>query len=251
MTCQIKNNCWLAADWPAPTHIHAGTTIRGNVAEQSNKRPYGGLNLAQHVGDSTSVVNTNRKTVSAHLELKSEPIWLDQYHSSDIISIDSIPNNLKADGAYTTRKNRVCSVLTADCVPILICDESGSKVAAIHAGWKGICHGIIENAIKKISTSTSIMVWIGPCISAEFYEVGNDVYNGCISHLTLLESAFTAGRPRHWQCDLSKIVKIIFKNEGVGAIYECSLCTYKMDNLFYSYRRDGVTGRTGSLIWME
>ena len=250
MTYQIKDNCWIAADWPAPKHIKAGTTVRGYDHGYS-KAPFNSLNLAQHVGDDPSIVNTNRKTISESLELMSDPVWLDQCHSSKIVCIDTTPNNFEADGSYTTKKNHICTVLTADCVPFLICDDKGLKIAAIHAGWKGICHGIIENALKAFSDYKSIMVWIGPCINSEFYEVGNDVYNACISHLNLLEGAFTPGRQGHWQCDLSKIVRIIFKNVGVGAIYECGLCNYKMDNLFYSYRRDGITGRTASLIWME
>ncbi len=247
MTRQI-NNLWLWADWPAPKHVRAGTSIRTGGHSQA---PYNDLNLAHHVGDEPGNVKNNREIIFNYLELKSEPIWLDQTHSSNIISIDAAPENQKADGSVTTRQNKVCAILTADCVPVLFCNNNGTKIAAIHAGWKGICCGIIENTIKEFSEPETILAWIGPCISSEYYEVRRDVYMGCLNHSASLKSAFNQINEDHWYCDLTNIVKIILKNTGVGAIYECGLCTYKMEELFYSYRRDGNTGRTASMIWME
>jgi purine-nucleoside/S-methyl-5'-thioadenosine phosphorylase / adenosine deaminase len=243
-----KNNLWLAADWPAPKHIRAGTSIRTGG---HSKKPYDELNLAQHVGDNSTDVNKNRIILNDHLKIKSEPIWLNQSHSSNIVSIDNTPENRDADGSFTTKRNKVCTILTADCVPILFCNEEGTKVAAIHAGWRGVCGGIIENAIKVFSDPETTLVWIGPCISNEHYEVGTEVYESCLNHSPLLKKAFQPTNIDHWQCNLVKIVKIILKNAGIGAIYECSLCTYKMDELFFSYRREGNTGRTVSMIWME
>jgi len=247
MTKQI-NNLWFCADWPAPKQVHAGTTLRFGGHSQT---PFNDLNLAHHVGDVSANVYKNREIIINHLELQSEPVWLDQTHSSNIISIDNMPENRKADGSFTTKQNKVCTIMTADCVPVLFCNNNGTKIAAIHAGWKGICRGIIENAIKTFSGPESILAWIGPCISSEFYEVGEDVYAGCLNHSSSLKSAFNQTNKDHWYCNLANIVKIILKNAGVGAIYECGLCTYKMNKLFYSYRRDGNTGRTASMIWME
>lgn len=247
MTQQI-NNLWLWADWPVPKHVRAGTSVR--IGGHS-KSPYNELNLANHVGDDSANVKKNRETLSHHLELPSEPIWLNQTHSSDIISIDTIPENNDADGSFTRKQNNVCAIMTADCVPILFCNKDGTKIAAIHAGWRGICGGIIENAIKEFSESETILTWIGPCISSEHYEVGKDVYDGCLNHSNLLKNAFKQTSTNHWHADLAKIVRILLENAGVGAIYECKLCTYKMDDLFFSYRRDGNTGRTASMIWIE
>lgn len=245
---QQQNKLWLWADWPAPKHVRAGTSLRiGGVSEN----PYSDFNLANHVGDKPDNVKTNRETLIRHLNLQEEPVWLNQTHSSSIISIDSDSSNRNADASYATTKNRICAVMTADCVPLLFCNKEGTKVAAIHAGWKGICNGIIENAIQIFSNPDTILVWIGPCISADYYEVGNDVYDGCLNHSKMLKSAFKPNRSHHWHADLNKIVKILLENSGVGSIYECGLCTFEMDNLFYSYRRDGMTGRTASLIWME
>lgn len=245
---QPTNKLWLWADWPAPKHIRAGTSIRTGG---HSKRPFNDLNLAQHVGDDPVDVKKNRETLINHLQLQSDPIWLNQTHSSNIISIDTTPENRDADGSFTSKHNKICAILTADCVPVLFCNENGTQIAAIHAGWKGICGGIIENAIKTFSKPETMLVWIGPCISSEHYEVGNDVYEGCLDHSILINSAFNQINDDHWHCDLTKIVRILLKNEGIGAIYECNLCTYKMDELFFSYRREGNTGRTASMIWME
>jgi len=247
MTKQSEN-FWLWADWPIPKHVRAGTSLRNGGISQP---PYNELNLGLHVGDDQKKVLYNRETLSQYLKLRSQPVWLDQEHSTNIISLDDHTKEAPADGSYTTTKNNTCTIMTADCVPILFCNAAGTKVAAIHAGWKGICNGIIENAVNLFSNPDTVFVWIGPCISGKYYEVGKDVYEKCLEHDMTLESAFTQRNQDHWLCELAEIVKIILKKSEVGLIYECGLCTYKMDKLFYSYRREGVTGRTASMIWME
>jgi len=247
MTRQTKN-LWLDAKWPVSKNIHAGTTIR--TGGDSNK-PYDELNLALHVGDAPEKVEKNRATLSKHLMLKSDPIWLNQIHSSNIISLDTQPENFDADASMTTKQNKICVVMTADCVPILLCNQVGTKIAAIHAGWRGISNGIIEKSIKAFSRPQSILAWIGPNISNDHYEVGKEVYDDCLKHEKSLKKAFNQTNAVHWQADLTKMTKILLKKAGVGSIYECGLCTYKLDELFYSYRRDGNTGRTASMIWME
>lgn len=242
------DNLWLWADWPAPRHVRAGTSLRsGGISFP----PFNKLNLGLHVGDDAKDVVENRNILSRHLNLSSDSIWLDQLHSTNIISLDDQNIDTSADGSYTTKKNNACTIMTADCVPILLCNAAGTKVAAIHAGWRGICSGIIEKAVNLFSNPDTLYVWIGPCISNDYYEVGRDVYEQCLDHEASLKSAFTQKSEEHWYCDLVKIVKIILNISGVGLIYECGLCTYKMDKLFYSYRRDGVSGRTASMIWME
>lgn len=242
------NKLWLWADWPSPEHVRAGTSIRPGG---HSTIPYDTLNLAQHVGDNPIDVKKNRDTLINYLELQSDPIWLNQTHSSNIISIDTPPENREADGSFTTKQNKVCSILTADCVPILFCNKDETKIAAIHAGWKGICSGIIEKATKVFSEPETILVWIGPSISNEHYKIGKDVYESCLNHSTSLKSSFNQVNIDHWYCNLTKIVKNILKKSGIGAIYECNLCTYKMNELFFSYRRQDKTGRTASMIWME
>jgi YfiH family protein len=247
MTYEIKSS-WIKADWPVPENIHAGTSTRvGGIS----RTPYDELNLALHVGDTPENVITNRQYLTKYLNLPSKPVWLEQTHSSNIISIDASCEHVIADGSYTTVQNKVCAIMTADCVPILFCDANGTKIAAIHAGWKGIYGGIIEKTINGFSNPESLFVWIGPCISAQYYEVGKDVYQKFIHYSTSLKIAFKQTSECHWYCDLVNIVKIILENSRVASIYECGLCTYANDSLFYSYRRDGNTGRTATLIWME
>lgn len=243
-----ENKIWIEANWPAPKHVRAGTSLRTGGHSQE---PYDELNLAFHVGDNPENVKKNCNTLTQNLGLQSSPVWLQQTHSSKIICINNVPENLEADASYTTKRNKVCSVMTADCVPILLCNDGGTKVAAVHAGWKGICAGIIENSIKPLTPSESLLAWIGPCISAKYYEVGRDVYESCTNHSKFLEKAFEQCDENHWHCDLVKIIKILLENCGVGAIYECNLCTYENASLFFSYRRDGKTGRSASMVWME
>ena len=161
MTKKIEN-FWLKANWSAPNNIKAGTTIRTGGYSHP---PYNESNLSLNVGDDPKKVEKNRHAILTNLGINNEPIWLEQKHSKKILSIDKTPKDLNADGSYTTKKNKVCIVTTADCVPILFCNDEGTKVAAIHAGWKGICRGIIENAVKNFERPESIFVWIGPCIS--------------------------------------------------------------------------------------
>ncbi len=247
----INNNkqaLWQWADWPAPNHIRAGTSFRiGGFSHP----PFNGLNLAQHVGDDPSCVIQNRKALSDCLALKAEPVWLNQTHSKRIICLDENIANNHADGASASRPERVCAILTADCVPILFCDKGGHQIAAIHAGWRGICGGIIENALQQYPDPSDLLVWIGPCISPAHYEVDQSLYNACIAHLAILKDAFLAKDAKHWYCNLTDLVKIILKNNGVMAIYQCNLCTYEQSDLLYSYRRDGKTGRCATMIWME
>ena len=242
-----QNKIWIKANWPAPNHIKAGTTIR--MGGHSNF-PYNELNLGLNVGDNIKDVEKNRLKLKTFLNLPNDPIWLDQTHSKKILPVDNAPIDLTADGSYTAQKNKVCVVTTADCVPILFCDTEENKVAAIHAGWKGICNGIIEDAVKIFSPSKSIIVWIGPAISQRYYQVGEEVYCSFLERSISLENAFKKNG-KDWYCSLCKIVKIILNDLDITEIYECGLCTYEMNNLFFSYRRDGKTGRTATMIWIE
>ncbi|MCG8378936.1 MAG: peptidoglycan editing factor PgeF [Proteobacteria bacterium] len=239
---------WLSAEWPAPDHIHAGISLRhGGI---SNK-PFNGLNLAKHVNDDIEAVNKNREKIKQILGIDSEPVWLNQTHSNKIISLGKLTDNFDADGSISSTQKIVCVVLTADCVPLLLCNKTGTQIGAIHVGWKGLSCGIIENAVAKFSEPKSLFAWIGPNITKQHYEVGHDVLNACVAHSKGLKNAFDPVKNNHWLCDLSKLAKIILKKCGVGAIYECGLCTYENSDLFYSYRRDGITGRNASMIWME
>ena len=236
---------WLKADWPAPDFIKAGTTLRqGGV---SNK-PYDSFNLATHVGDELAAVNQNR----AALNVPGTPLWLEQIHSTKAVLLPSEEIIPKADAAYTSEKNVVCTVMTADCLPLLITDRQGSCIAAIHAGWRGLCDGIIEATINKLPVEPkSLLVWLGPAIGPDVYEVGQEVYDAFIKDDAEAKHAFIDVSDGHWLFDIYQLAKLRLNKMGVSHIYGGEHCTLSEEEQFFSYRRDGVTGRMASLIWIE
>ncbi|MEE9551733.1 MAG: polyphenol oxidase family protein, partial [Gammaproteobacteria bacterium] len=168
---------WIKADWPAPDWIHAGTTTRpGGIS----KPPYDEFNLAQHVGDDQKNVSYNRDLLRQQLELPVHPDWLKQEHDNRIINLQNAHGKESADGSYTKQANYVCAVLTADCLPLLLCDKQGTQIATIHVGWRGLCKNIVARALELFSAERhQLMAWLGPCISATHYDVGLDVFEAC------------------------------------------------------------------------
>lgn len=244
-----SNQDWIAADWPAAPHVHAGTSLRNGGVSQGN---YASLNLAAHVGDDAAAVATNRQAFGDRHALPSTPVWLEQVHGDRVIELDEkTPDVMQTDGSVTRQRYTVCAVLTADCVPVILSDKQGTRVAAIHAGWRGTCKGIIDRAIDCFPEPDQLLVWIGPCISKDYYEVGRDVISACMKYREDSQQAFEQTDATHWQFDLKQLIKLILTSSGVARVYDSGLCTYAQPELFYSYRRDGATGRTASLIWME
>ena len=236
---------WLKADWPAPDFIKAGITLRqGGVSV----KPYDSFNLATHVGDELAVVNQNR----AMLDVPGTPQWLEQVHSTQAVLLPNEETIPKADAAYTSEKNIVCTVMTADCLPLLITDQQGSCVAAIHAGWRGLCDGIVEATIKKLPAEPeSLLVWLGPAIGPDVYEVGEEVYDAFTKAEPEAKQAFTTTTKGHWLFDIYQLAKLRLNKMGVSHIYGGEHCTLSEEEEFFSYRRDGVTGRMASLIWID
>jgi purine-nucleoside/S-methyl-5'-thioadenosine phosphorylase / adenosine deaminase len=238
---------WLKADWPTPDFIKAGTTLRNGGVSSA---PYNSLNLATHVGDELSAVKQNRGLLNA--KVPNAPQWLEQTHSTKAVLLPSEEIIPKADAAYTTKKNVVCSVMTADCLPLLITDKEGSCIAAIHAGWRGLCDGIIETTIKNLAVEPeSLLVWLGPAIGPDVYEVGEEVYHAFIKDDDEAKQAFTSVSEGHWLFDIYHLAKLRLNKIGVKQIYGGDRCTLSEEQDFFSYRRDGVTGRMASMIWIE
>lgn len=238
----------IIPDWPAPENINACTTTRvgGNSVGM-----YQGMNLAAHVGDDVTAVELNRSLLKDQINLPTEPFWLQQIHSNNITTVTSENNFSKADGAVTDNKNIVCAVLTADCLPVLLCDKSGKKVMAVHAGWRGLDAGIIHNAVTSMNVDPQeLLVWMGPAISGAVYEVGIEVYNK-LSKTELHKNSFERVDETHWLCDLVALATVDFNQCGIDNIYGGKFCTFQQKSDFYSYRRDGECGRMASLIWME
>jgi len=236
---------WLKADWPAPEFIKAGTTLRqGGVSE----KPYDSFNLATHVGDQLAAVTQNR----ARLNVPNEPQWLEQIHSTQAVFLPNKEVTPKADAAYTSENNTVCAVMTADCLPLLITDQRGECIAAIHAGWKGLCAGIIEVTIKKLPVEPeSLLVWLGPAIGPDVYEVGQEVYDAFTKVEPEAMKSFTDVSEGHWLFNLYQLATLRLNKMGVKQIYGGEHCTLTEKKDFFSYRRDNVTGRMASLIWID
>jgi len=213
---------------------------------------YKSFNLATHVNDDTNSVKSNRDLLDQFLP--SSPHWLNQTHSVGVIELPSTTFN--GDASYTKEKDTVCVVQTADCLPLLVTNKKGTIVAAIHAGWRGLLNGVIENTIHKMNMSPhELLIWLGPAISQKHFEVGADVKNSFCEKDQHAEKAFRAISDKKWLADIYHLAKMRLKASGVTDIYGGSVtdeyCTYANEADYFSYRRDGETGRMASLIWIE
>lgn len=239
---------WLPARWPAPANIHAGTTTR---AGGTSPGAYATLNLAGHVNDDPRHVTHNRELLVTELDLPREPAWLRQVHGNKVVNIATDAVTTPADGAYANETGYVCAILTADCLPLLLCAASGREIAAVHIGWRGFSKNIIAAALGRFTTPPDqLMAWIGPYIHAKHYEVGMEVRIACLDAAPGADLAFGASRTGHWYADLGRLVRYQLEQQGVNYIHGGEYCTCEDAERFYSYRRDSVTGRTASLIWM-
>jgi polyphenol oxidase len=238
---------WIAADWPAPAGVRAGTSTRAGGISQS---PYSSLNLATHVGDEPNAVAENRRRLAEHLHLPGEPNWLVQVHGNRLIAAHA-HDSLPADAAWSDRPGTVCAVLTADCLPLLLCNRDGTRVAAVHVGWRGLAAGIITHVVATLAPAKALLAWLGPCIGPDAFEVGSDVYETCRLLSPDADAVFTVSRPGHWLADLRQLARMVLADAGVNDCYGGNYCTYTDSSRFYSYRRDGTTGRMASLIWMD
>ncbi len=237
----------LLANWPAPKHVHALTTKR---AIGQSRSPYNHNNLALHVGDNKEQVLENRLHLSQSLLLMEEPVWLDQIHSNLCIVAEQ-DSNRAVDAAVTRQQNLPLVIMTADCLPIVICNQQGTEIAAIHAGWRGLADGIIENTLKKMEADPQdLIVWIGPAICQRCYEVGLDTRDTFVNRYPFTQPTFKNDGDHHY-ANLPKMAELILNKQRVNAVYLSEACSYELKNDFYSYRRDGQTGRMATLIWFN
>ncbi len=235
--------------WPAPKGVMALSTtrLRGHSFGK-----YSGLNLGQHVGDDPNLVDCNRTTLTQSRELPNPPIWLNQTHSIDVQILTSEHSRvLEGDASFTESVDVVCCVMTADCLPVLFCNKDGTQVAAAHAGWRGLVDGILENTVANFSNPENVMAWLAPAIGAHCFEVGADVRDAFIAKDPNAELAFLPYGEQKWLADLYLLARQRLNAIGITQIYGGEYCTYSDPDRFYSYRRDGVTGRQASLIWIS
>jgi YfiH family protein len=240
----------IKPEWPVPAHIVAGVTWRtAGVSEGV----YASNNLAMHVGDNPLHVEQNRKALDAQLPGQKQWQWLEQVHGVAVVDAPTCAVEV-ADASFTNKANVVCTVLTADCLPVLLCDVTGKEVAAIHAGWRSLCGGVIENALDKFSAEPStILAWLGPAIGAQQFEVGEDVVTAFQQAPCgqLSKAAFVARGNGKYLADIYQLARIRLHSKGVSAIYGGGLCTVSDAENFYSFRRDNATGRMASFIYIQ
>ena len=233
-------------DWQRPANVQAVYTTRGPAP---HKTPYADFNLATHVRDVESRVLENRKRLARDLQLPNEPLWLNQVHGVACATHGAAPRPVTADASFTRQRAEVCVVLTADCLPILVCSADGRELAAIHAGWRGLLDGVIASALRQFeSAGQALRVWLGPRISPANYEVGEDLIENFLTVDTHYQTAVRQADSRYY-LDLGAVARIQLARAGVESIQDCQLCTFERPEDFYSYRRDGVTGRFACLIW--
>lgn len=248
----MSTNNLLKASWNAPHNVKTIITTRlGGVSNT----PYDSLNLGTHVGDDIKHVIENRNTIIKNLP--ANPYWLNQTHSNNIICVDGLENDnscLDYDASFTTQKNKVCVVMSADCIPILLTDTQARFAAAIHAGWRGVENNIIRNSIISSNIKVNeIIAYIGPSICQKHFEVGAEVLEQFTKQYMENKQFFIPNSNNKFNCDLAAIAKLQMLKIGIlpNNIHLSNLCTYCEKELFYSYRRDGITGRIASLIWLE
>ncbi len=235
------------ANWPAPKNITALTTTRLSGFSQA---PYDSNNLGMNVGDQEEHVLQNRQQLKQLLQLPSEPQWLRQTHSTDCVIVEE-DSNREADAAITRSNKHPLVILTADCLPITLCNIQGTEIAAIHAGWKGLVNGIIENTLHKMhSPSSDLLAWIGPGICQKCYEVDDQVYQKFTQKYPASKKAFQSNHTK-WLASLSQIAELVLQSHGVNLVYQSKLCTFELESELYSYRRSPQTGRIGTLIWFN
>lgn len=236
----------IKPNWIAPDNIIAFCTTRDGGFSNA---PYNSFNLATHTGDDPSAVALNRKQLVQQTAIPKQPVWLSQIHGTEVVELyEHINNNITADASTTSTKNIVCGVMTADCLPLLICNSAGNQVAAVHAGWRGLAAGIINHTITKFhSPSSELIVWIGPSICQTHFEVGNDVYQA-FSQQASFKEAFQAVDDNKWLADMAYLAKLQLDRLEVQHCYCAELCTFCRASEFFSYRRDGQTGRMVSAI---
>jgi YfiH family protein len=235
----------IVPDWPAPSHVKSLMTTRESGVSRA---PWSSFNLGDHVGDDAAHVAANRARLRQ--QLPSEPGWLKQVHSAKVVETGAgVP---EADASFTRQAGSVSVVLTADCLPVLFCDRAGSVVAAAHAGWRGLADGVLEATVAAMQVSPGeILAWMGAAIGPQAFEVGDEVRQAFVAQHPGAATAFIPHVPGKWLADIYQLARIRLQHAGVRAVYGGGRCTFSEPAHFFSYRRDGVTGRMAALIWLE
>lgn len=244
---------WIIPDWPAPASVRSLITTRqGGVS----RAPYASLNLGDHVGDDPLAVAANRQRLGR--SLPATPCWLQQVHGTTVLDAGAGSAQVRvADGAFARNVAVVCVVMTADCLPVLLCDRAGTVVAAAHAGWRGLQAGILERTVAAMAVpGVELLAYLGPAIGPQAFEVGGEVRAAFVDAHAQAAAAFKplpqpVNRSGGWLADIYRLARQRLASLGVEGVYGGEYCTVSQESRFFSYRRDGVTGRMASLIWLS
>jgi YfiH family protein len=243
---------WIVPDWPAPARVRSLVTTRNGGASAP---PFDSMNLATHVGDDPAAVQANRRRLREHLP--AEPCWLQQVHGTHVVDAATVSDDTQADACMARSPTRVCAVMIADCLPVLLCDRAGTTVAAAHAGWRGLSAGLLERTVEAMGRAPAqLLAYLGPSIGPQAFEVQVDVLDAFVAQDPRARQCFhakpqTAGAPRKWLADLCGLARQRLARAGVEAVYGGSGCTLSEPMRYFSHRRDRRTGRQAALIWLE
>jgi YfiH family protein len=244
---------WLRAAWPAPANIVAFTTLRGDASSGASRAPFDHFNLGARCGDDPLAVAINRTRLIERAALPQAPRWLNQVHGLGVVRFDGaeMHTEREADAAVTSEPGVVLSILTADCLPVLFCAGDGCEIAAAHAGWRGLAHGVLERTVAAMhSAPEEVLAWLGPAAGPSAYEIGVEVRDAFVERDRGAEAAFVPTRPGHWRVDLYALARRRLAAVGVQRVFGGDRCTISDPRRFYSHRRDGRSGRMASLIWI-
>jgi len=240
----------LLPDWPAPANVRAAaTTRRGGVS----LGPFTSLNLGRNTEDDPDAVSANRRHLRARLGLTREPAWLHQVHGADVVrATEDSADSPAADASWTDHPGIACTILAADCLPVLFCDRNGTRVAAAHGGWRGLANGILDRTVDAMGVAPAeLIAWLGPAIGPDAFEVGPEVRTAFVERWPETTAAFRAGQGDRWFCDIWSVARIQLRELGVTEIHGGGDCTFADEDRFFSFRRDGTTGRMASLVWLD
>ena len=240
---------WIIPEWPVPRSVRALSTTRSGGVSAGR---WESLNLGDHVEDNPAAVAANRRILVREAGLPSKPLWLRQVHGCTVADPAADRQGCEADAAMSDSPGQVCAVMTADCLPVLFANASGTRVAAAHAGWRGLAGGVLEQTLDRFAEAPGeIIAWLGPAIGPQAFEVGDEVHDAFVSIHAESSHAFTQSRPGHWFADIYSLARTRLAAAGVTQVHGGGFCTFSNSERFFSYRRDGVTGRMATLIWME
>ncbi len=245
MTGELR---WLEPDWPRPPGVRVISTLRTGGASEG---PYASLNLAAHVGDLPEAVAENRSRLRAAAGLPGEPLWLEQVHGVDVLVHEGAPAGRSADASVAFERGRVCAVMTADCLPVVLADRAGTRIGIAHAGWRGLLAGVIEATIERLGCNPQdLQAWLGPAIGAAAFEVGEEVRDAYARRSAILTGAFNPNVRGRYQADIYGLARTVLAEAGVNAVSGGGWCTHADADRFFSFRRVGTTGRMATLAWL-